>query len=290
MPEFHIPDLSAISISATQDFLCAKPSSWGAWEQFHSVCTPAGKSDGHSQSPKWNAGLHKLGQLHPRALHLKCPGCCSSSTREGEISECWPLMHPASLPDQDFWIQAWAPCSANFHLDTYTPSLHVKVHTDTPTIPTSDLPTAIGMHSSTESIISHLLLWKLQFIPQSSQIVLDAPLAQSSLLLSSPHVVSSLFPSKSTSRSLLLHLLSHNRAISPNNSMTAFQSFPRATRRSPVPHTLWKRAPFQNQSPGSKGSQTDPMQSELPNLTPRNDSTRSWSTHTSLRYQPHRDS
>lgn len=60
---------------------------------------------------------------------LKYPGRCSSSMGEDKISECQPLPNPSSFPKQDFRIQAQTPCSANFHLDTYTPSPHMQTHT-----------------------------------------------------------------------------------------------------------------------------------------------------------------
>lgn len=117
---------------------------------------------------------------------LKYPGCCSSPMRKGKILECQSLLHPSFFPEQDFWIQAQTPCSANCHLDTYTPSPHMQAHTHTEmcTILTSDFPTATGSPGIHPPRTSHLPLW---FLSSSFLSVFpDSPKSFSSPVITTP--------------------------------------------------------------------------------------------------------
>lgn len=127
--------------------------------------------------------------------------------------------------------------------------------------------------------------------PQFSKSVLNPSLAQSSLLLSTSHVVIMVPFSKQVS--LMIFAASFIATQSDWEPASPFNHYsisvspePQGVSQSHVPCRRKEMTPFQNLPAGSKGSHTDPMQFEFPNFIPRNKSPRGCFTHRSLRSCP----
>lgn len=171
MPKFHIPDLRVISVRTPSDFLCLKPSSWGAQEPFAQPTLLRGSLT--SRAPG-NTGLQEFGQLWGSAEHLSNPSCAPTPSGKASISA-----NPSRvLP---FFPSPWLLDPGTAPNPTPIPLLQMHV----PPVLTSGLPVAPPLHLSSQSLAAPSSMdLQLQFflsppLPQSFPSHLRSPCSHS---------------------------------------------------------------------------------------------------------------